>query len=310
MIAAGTTGKSGQLFRHLLSGRTPYKPCRKPGSQPARGIVVLKQDNRPFSRRFGYRGPEAEITVREDAPETLRQAIVSIAEGLGLSPSNMRLGACNVLRKLPDSNNWSEYPNVFYEVQSLIENSPWHKVYDIAEEFHDRLHHGNPERGREFQETLNEVFREDGIGWAMEDGRIVVRGSEAFSAVPKQAIEMLQQAGRLTAAGEIHEAIQDLSRRPTPDKTGCIQHAMAALECVARDVTGQPSKTLGKIIADHRARLNIPRPLDEALEKLWGYASETGRHLREGREPSFEDAELVVTVSAAVSIYLTRSNAT
>jgi AbiJ N-terminal domain 4 len=268
----------------------------------------LQQDDRPFSRRFGYRGPEQEITIREDAPETLRQAIVSIAKDLGLSPSNMRLGACSILRKLPDSNNWSEYPNVFYEVQGLIESCPWHKVYDIAEEFYDRLR--SEGRGRDFEEALNEVFREDGIGWAMEDGRIVARGSEAFSAVPKQAIQMLQEAGRLTAAGEIHEAIQDLSRRPNPDKTGSIQHAMAALECVARDVAGQPGKTLGKIISDHCAKLNIPRPLDDALEKLWGYACETGRHLREGREPSFEDAELVVTVSAAVSIYLTRSHNT
>lgn len=266
----------------------------------------MEQDDRPFSRRFGYRGPEQEITIREDAPETLRQAIVSIAKGLGLSPSNMRLGACRVLRTLPDSNNWSEYPNVFCEVQGLIESCPWHKVYDIAEEFHDRL--SSKGRGRDFEEALNEVFREDGIGWAMEDCRIVVRGSEAFSAVPKQAIQMLREAGRLTAAGEIHEAIQDLSRRPNPDKTGSIQHAMAALECVARDVAGQPGKTLGKIISDHCAKLNIPRPLDDALEKLWGYASETGRHLREGREPSFEDAELVVTVSAAVSIYLKRSH--
>jgi hypothetical protein len=268
----------------------------------------LSQDNRPFSRRFGYRGPEQEITVREDAPETFRQAIISIAESLGLSPSNMRLGVCSVLRKLPDSNNWSEYPNVFYEVQGLIESCPWHKTYDIAEEFHDRLYAMDRQKGRDFEEALNDVFREDGIGWAMEAGRIVARGSEAFSAVPKQAIETLREAGRLTAAGEIHEAIQDLSRRPA-DKTGGIQHAMAALECVTRDVTGQSSKTLGKMIADHRAELKIPRPLDEALEKLWGYASETGRHLREGREPSFEDAELVVTVSAAVSIYLTRSRA-
>jgi hypothetical protein len=144
------------------------------------------------------------------------------------------------------------------------------------------------------------------IGWAMKQGKIVVRGSEAFSAVPKKAIEALEEAGRQTAAREIHEAIQDLSRRPHPDVTGSIQHAMTALECVARDITGQ-QKTLGKLIADHRDKLNLPRPLDEALEKMWGYASETGRHLIEGRDPRFEDAELVVTVAAAVSIYLTKS---
>ena len=51
----------------------------------------MGQDERPFSQRFGYRGQEAEITVREDAPPDLRAAIVLLAEKLGLTPRNMLL---------------------------------------------------------------------------------------------------------------------------------------------------------------------------------------------------------------------------
>jgi hypothetical protein len=68
----------------------------------------MTSDQRPFSQRFGYRGPETEITVREGAPADLRAAIVILAENLGLTPGNMRLGACSVLMKAPDPNNWSE----------------------------------------------------------------------------------------------------------------------------------------------------------------------------------------------------------
>jgi hypothetical protein len=64
------------------------------------------------------------------------------------------------------------------------------------------------------------------------------------------------------------------------------------------------AKTLGPLIGV----LCLPKPLDSALEKLWGFASEQGRHLREGRSPRFEDAELVVTVSSAVSVYLLRTS--
>jgi hypothetical protein len=39
-----------------------------------------------------------------------------------------------------------------------------------------------------------------------------MRGSEAFPAVPNQAIELLSQTGQETAANEINEAIQDLPR--------------------------------------------------------------------------------------------------
>lgn len=71
---------------------------------------------------------------------------------------------------------------------------------------------------------------------------------------------------------------------------------MAALECVARDVTGDPKATLGAIIA--AKPVLIPKPLDQAVEKAWGYASQYGRHLVEGGNPSIEEAELIVGISA------------
>lgn len=137
----------------------------------------------------------------------------------------------------------------------------------------------------------------------MRDGRVIVRGSEVFAHAISTAQSVLEETGRRTAANEMHEALQDISRRPTADVTGAIQHAMAALECVVRDVTGQPAKTLGQLIPE----LTMPKPMDVALEKLWGFASEQGRHIREGRRPRFEEAELVVTIASAVSAYLIRA---
>lgn len=260
-------------------------------------------DMQSFSQRFGYRAEERAITVREDAPDAVRYGIVMLADSLGLSPSNARLETCGILLVRPDPSNWSEYPNIFGEVQYLVESAPWYRVYDIAEGFYDRLALSDWNRGQNFQNRLNELFREHGVGGEMLDGRIVARGSEAFGQALTTAADALKASGRNTAAGEFHEALRDISRRPDADVSGAIQHAMAALECVARDVTGQPSKTLGQIVSG----LLIPKPLDTALEKLWGFASEQGRHIREGRDPRFEEAELVVTVAAAVSVYLLRA---
>ena len=47
--------------------------------------LEMNRDDRPFSRRFGYTAPAQEITVREDAPDDLRAAVVMLADGLGLS---------------------------------------------------------------------------------------------------------------------------------------------------------------------------------------------------------------------------------
>ena len=43
-----------------------------------------------------------------------------------------------------------------------------------------------------------------------------------------------------------------------------------------------------------------------AAEKLWGYASEYGRHVKEGAIAQFEEAELLVGLSGALGVYLMR----
>ena len=46
--------------------------------------------------------------------------------------------------------------------------------------------------------------------------------------------------------------------------------------------------------------------MNDAAEKLWGFASEQGRHLREGRDPAIEEVELAVHTAAALATYLSR----
>lgn len=265
----------------------------------------MPDDRRPFSRRFGYQPDEAPIKVRQDAPEDLRYAVVALGRDRGMDPSWLRDVVCDVLITRPDPSNWSEYPNVWGEVQSRLDSCPWYKVYDIAEAIHDRLRQFE-DRALEYQRRLNEFFIERGIGWEMRDGEIIARGSEAFSTATAEAADALAQSGRQTAAVELHEAIRDISRRPEPDVTGAIQHAMAAVEIVARVVSRETKPTLGEVIKRYGAAIGVHPPLDEALVKLWGYASERGRHLREGRVPGFEEAELVVGIAAAICTYLTK----
>ena len=259
-------------------------------------------DSASFSERHGYHGTDVEITTREDAPEEVRAAVLMLGYAAGMGPGGMRDTICEVLLKRPDPNNWSP-GNIENEVHRLIDDAPWYKVYDIAERIHAEIARDDytGTKQAEYARRLTQFFREHGIGWQMEEGRIVFRGSEAFTLATRDDVATMQQAGSPTAANEVHEAHKYISRRPSADVTGAIQHAMAALECVAREIDGS-TDTLGQIIK----RLTIPQPLDGALHRLWGFASEQGRHIQEGREPSFEEAELVVTVASAVSVYLLR----
>ena len=138
----------------------------------------------------------------------------------------------------------------------------------------------------------------------MVEGKIVTRGTEAFEAVVTEATSALEASERPTAAKHLHEALQDLSRRPRADLPGAAFHAMGSLECVARDLTGDPKATLGEILKRHPVLL--PKPLDTALSQVGGYASNEARHVREGREISRDEAELIVGLAATMSTYLSR----
>ena len=254
----------------------------------------------PFSERYGYQAPEAEITVRDDAPDVVRAAVDRIPRQLGVDRIAMREIVFDVLIRQSDPYNWSEYPNVDQEVKLLISQCPWYQVYDIAERVYAtmRLRYDADAAGH-FSTRINQVFRENGIGWEMRDGLIVVR-DDVLTPTHTGAVELLEETGRTFASNELKEAIRGISRRPYPDITGAMDHAVAGLEAVARDVTGEPNRNLGALVQS----LKLPSDIAEAVIKLWRYSSENARHGREGNAPDLTEAKLVVTVACAVSTFL------
>ena len=263
-----------------------------------------------FSERHGLSVPDAEITVRNDAPDELRGVLPEICYKVGLGPRGVRTVLCELLFRAPDRQNWTEYPNIDDEVHRLLRECAWFEVYDAIEKLYAQFRlpqfyraAGSSSTALEFETEINRYFRRNGIGWQLVDGAVELRGSEAFELAIRQGREELYAQGRHTASQELHEAIQDLSRRPSPEITGAIQHAMAALECVARDKCATKD-TLGDLI--RRNPSLFPKPVDLIIEKAWGWTSNYGRHLQEGQSPSFEEAELIVGISGVLCRYLAR----
>jgi hypothetical protein len=188
----------------------------------------------------------------------------------------------------------------------------WFQIYDLVEDIFSQLDFYEDELGAHFdeaprayplQQTINAFFIEAGIGWKMEGGKITARGSDTFELSFATATKELDAANRETASKHLRDAMHGLSRRPEPDLTGAIFHAMAAMESISRDLTGS-NRTLGEILKRHPGL--IPPPLDEAMRKVWGFASENARHGAEGRNPEREEAELIVALVSAVISYLSK----
>ncbi|MFZ2277401.1 MAG: hypothetical protein WAW39_06370 [Prosthecobacter sp.] len=257
-----------------------------------------------FSQRLGLSPQDAEITIRHEAPDWLRDHVVDLAyQEAELKPSNLRAHLCRLLMTSP-SHAWSEFPNIDEEVRQMIKEAEWYHVYDLMEWIYQKKIEYDGQMAASFESCLNECFRRKGVGWQMVEGCIQVRGPEIFEQVIHLAISLAVNSGREVARRELQEALKDLSRRPEPEVTGAIQHAMAALECVARDVTKEPKLTLGEWLKKNPSA--FPQPLGVGIDKLWGYTSQFGRHVEEGKPASFDEAELVVGPSGALSAYLLR----
>jgi hypothetical protein len=257
-----------------------------------------------FSRRNGFRViQEVDISIREDAPDRLREFIVELTFNCGLSAKQIRQIFCSYFRKSPNQDYWSS-ELVLEEVHSLIANCRWYEVYDLIEKIIEYI----TEKEildfdvNEFSDEINDFFIENGIGWILIDGLIEVRGPKHFQQFIKKSIESLSTAGLNTAHSELQEALHDLSRRPNPDITGAIHHAMGALESTVRNVCDNEKMTLGELIKKNK---NIfPCPLGEVVLKSWGYASESGRHIKEGGTASYEEAMLILGLASTLCIFL------
>lgn len=253
-----------------------------------------------FTERMGIEVPEPKIVVRNDAPADFRlYLLLLMLRYAGLK--KVRTCVCFVTKEAEDRNNWAENDFRKSEVQSILDNCPWYRIYDIIESFYLQI---NDKIG--FEREVNEYFVEKGIGWKLVHGILETRGEEAFEQDIKDVVDILGEAKLHTTQYEIREALKDMSKRPTPDITGSVQHSVAALECLCREITGKKSLTLGKLINTHSQI--IPKPLDKVVGGLFGFASEQGRHLREGEAPDYEEAELVVHLSASLCTYLTKKN--
>lgn len=254
-----------------------------------------------FSRRYRLRRSTQGKPVYHEAPERVRVAILEFVHSkMKMTPTCIRDVICEVRRVRPDSDNWSEYPNIWDEAQGHVYSAEWFEFFDFIEELAEILK-SNGEL-HDFEANVNRILEEENIGWRLTDGVLLVNDGDSIVAIDGTLETALEESGFAVASKEIREAREDLSRRPEPDLSGAIHHAMAALESVSRKICGDQKATLGEIVKQNPDL--FPRPVDDAVSKLWGFASEQGRHGKESRRLEWAESLLVVGIAGSLCSYL------
>lgn len=250
-----------------------------------------------FSKRLNIPINNKEIVIRYNVTDDLRNYVYILMKDQGIRLNRIRTIVCKTIKRAPDSNQFSENDYMESEIVSHMMSCPWFRIYDIIENFAKEL---PKDKLPSFESEINDYFCENGIGWKLENGILLLRGDDAFEYAVESVKNVLGEEVQTTKS-EMDKAIQCLSIRENPDLTGAVQHSMAALECLSRYETGC-KLTLGKLLDKYPTL--FPAPLNSVADQLFGYASNNGRHLLEGKEPAFDEAQLIVHITAALCTYL------
>ncbi|MBA7664993.1 hypothetical protein ES703_73059 [subsurface metagenome] len=194
------------------------------------------------------------------------------------------------------------------EIERIIMNCEWYQFYDICEVIWANPYSEHSNHQEEFSEEVNALFREEQLGFEMRDGKIEKVGSGFIDAKVKEARYLLKEP-EFKADEHFEKAIKALNVRPNSDVENCIKDAVASIESVGRIIVGNEKALLDDIIKDMTKKGAIPKPLDQAIQKVYAYrGNEPGvAHGAVGAsQVTVDEAEFVLAMSAAIIIYLVK----
>jgi len=254
----------------------------------------------PFSRREGFE--DYDSLIYDDAPAGLRYGLREVLVSLGFKlPSQERDILCKALRQIPDVDNWSEYPNIEYEVIGLVGTGPWFKFFNAIERLPGFL---RDELVPIYHEKMNELFAEERIGYRFESGILVRQGTEEFHAAVSLARTALKDERFAEPRRQFERGYDFRNARP-PDWPNAIKEAVNSVEGVLQVIYQCPGLSLTSIISQ-KLPVDVPSGIKRLFNSLYSQGSGTvgARHASiGGNEPTGPRAELALHFAASLHAF-------
>jgi hypothetical protein len=193
------------------------------------------------------------------------------------------------------------------EIENLIKDCQWWQFYDMCEVLWQAMKYEN-ERNV-LSDEINALFREEFLGFELKDGKVEKTGSGFIDARVKEARYLLKEPEFKGADEHFEKALKALNTRPNPDVENCIKDAVAAIESVGRIIVNDEKALLSDIIKGMAKCKVIPKPLDEAIQKVYAYRGDqpgVAHGLVGASKVTIDEAEFVLAMSAAIIIYLVK----
>jgi hypothetical protein len=261
-----------------------------------------------FSKRYGLR-PTPDGLVSGDVPERARIGLYHIIEEFfgerhGAHFLDLYRQICVALRIRRDRDVYEEW-SASRTIEELIMGCEWLQIYDVCEVACASL---KVEGFRtKFYAEVNQLFTEEQLGFEFRNGLVEKIGVGFIDAQIKEARYLLKEPEFKGADEHFEKALKAVNIRPNPDVENCVKDAVSAIESVGRILVNDEKPLLSDIIRDMAKRGIIPKPLDEAIQKVYAYRGNqpgVAHGLVGDSKVTVDEAEFVLAMSAAIIIYL------
>ena len=277
-----------------------------------------------FSRKFGLR-PTSQGLIYDQVPETTRIGLFYIIFGLLRSPylpysyyQHLYQEICRILKIKWDwtMNHEIQYANA---IENTILKCEWHTFYEICQIAYsyfkeEESPHSSvikPGTAKVLQEQVNALFKDEFLGFEIQNGKIERMGNPIIDAKIREARILLKDPEFKSADELFEKAIKALNVRPKPDSENCIKDAVATVESVGKIIRKDKKARIDNIIKDAIQKGVIPQLLGDPIIKLYAYRGNEPAVAHGGIEPSkvtIDEAEFVLAMSAAIIIYLVKKS--
>jgi hypothetical protein len=193
------------------------------------------------------------------------------------------------------------------EIEDLIMKCQYWQFYDICEVLWQGLKYKGEKDS--LSDEINNLFREEHLGFELRDGKVEKIGSGFIDAQIKEARYLLKEPEFKGADEHFEKALKALNTRPKPDVENCVKDAVSAIESVGRIIVNDDKAMLSDIIKGMAKDGTIPKPLDEVVQKIYAYRGDqpgVAHGLVGTSKVTVDEAEFVLAMSAAVIIYLVK----
>jgi hypothetical protein len=260
-----------------------------------------------FSKRYGLR-PTPEGLMYEDVPKRARAGLYHIVRQSFKNEIlyfNLYETLCTALRT--PLYTWATVINSSTNIEKLIMDCQWWEFYDTCEVLWQEK--GGKRDSDKFANEINTLFREEHLGFELRDGKVEKIGSGFIDARIREVRYLLKEPEFTGADKHFEKAMKALNARPNPDVENCIKDAVSAIESVGRIIVNDEKALLSDIIKDMAKNKTIPKPLDEAIQKIYAYRGDqpgVAHGLVGTSKVTIDEAEFVLAMSAAIIMYLVK----